>query len=336
MLLLIIASLILVACSDNNTSNQGNNENNNEETKNNANEPQNNNTHDEDNQEGNITSSGKSYDIDTNGLIEIETDVNTEIDQILAYYDSIHYPKPGFIDVEENISSISASARGESAYDYEVSILYRFEDKDDSLYVNIQSSDLLYTLMMKRKDDDNRDTKQIKDDLYFHKDNYTWKLDDIVYRLSMDDVEDDEAELAVSMYDNMVETNNELDKHEAFYREATPPTQIPEGYELLDTTLQLNNRTKLPPASINFLYYHPDKDPDSEESIVSVLIEGEYDEAPTLNKDAETFQLNDITYQTDGVFLLFTLDEKTYSINGANFTTEQLLGIAQSIIDQHE
>src|SRR5699024_409516 len=177
-----------------------------------------------------LAGNGENYEIDTSGFVEVETDIDKEIDQIYAYYNSIYYANP---ELSENIASISASSRGNNGYDYETSIAYTFKDVDDSIFLHAQSSDLLYTLAMKREDDDgNQEAKQIKDDLYYYKENFIWPIDESGYSLTIEDPEEGDSEIALSIYDNMVETNNELDEHETFYREAIAPKQIPDGYEL--------------------------------------------------------------------------------------------------------
>lgn len=331
LLLVMIVAVLLAACGGNDGEEKV-------EVSNNAAEEipvneENNSDEETDHQKGNHDGN---YEIDRSAFMEVDMDANKILDDIYDYYDSIYYADADFIDTNDAISSYNAAYTPNTGFaDYVVSFTQNIEEIDDRLYLQIKSSDFDYSLAMKREDGDgNKQAKQIKDDLYHYKDDYIWLLEDSAYSLSaMEEVDNLEETMALAVYENMKETNNELDKHEAFYREVIYPSHLPDGLELDEFRISRVDRNTMPQASVLLIYSMENQD-----KYLSITIDGEYSEEPTIEKDAEEFVLEDITFYRSDVNLLFTLDDVTYTIysEAGNYSTEQLLGIAMSIVEQVE
>lgn len=331
LLLVMIVAVLLAACGGNDGEEKV-------EVSNNAAEEipvneENNSDEETDHQKGNHDGN---YEIDRSAFMEVDMDADKILDDIYDYYDSIYYADADFIDTNDAISSYNAAYTPNTGFaDYVVSFTQNIEEIDDRLYLQIKSSDFDYSLAMKREDDDgNKQAKQIKDDLYHYKDDYIWLLEDSAYSLSaMEEVDNLEETMALAVYENMKETNNELDKHEAFYREVIYPSHLPDGLELDEFRISRVDRNTMPQASVLLIYSMENQD-----KYLSITIDGEYSEEPTIEKDAEEFVLEDITFYRSDVNLLFTIDDVTYTIysEAGNYSTEQLLGIAMSIVEQVE
>lgn len=268
-------------------------------------------------------------------------DLTGPLEDIKEFYNSIYFSDVDIIDPEEGLIGIEVTKSIIEDF-YQASInAYTIDPQTRMTLVVNSGEDEFEEQANKNNLSGEAMAEEVKEDVYEFAESLIWKEDGNSYRLKggrnvVSTVEENNIrpeDDRLLFYESLAKTNNELDDIHEFLDKIIIPTTLPSGYELSHVTIEKNTKeiitTSTYPIELAYGLKSDSGDP------LYVITYGEYEHTPQLfGEDVEEIDVEGVTIQSKEDDIMFTLGDQTYRINYSDMELDDVLEIAQSMIEQ--